>query len=158
MSRKINFFVRQMGTVAILCILCALFFMVSGCGKSNSSFYGNEEGCEDVICSFEYRHISLKLEYPDGKPVLLDKSTVYWVSKKCYLEQNSVSWNAARVWGSYNIINDGMQKTLQNRKEVMRFTGYLKGKIVCERDVLVGANCCHVVYYGTEPLTQIIQY
>ena len=158
MSKKFIFFVKQRDTVIILCNLFALFFMVSGCGKSNSSFDGNEKGCENVFCTDIYMHISLKLEYPDGKPVLLDKSKVFWVSKKRYLEQNLVSWNEARVWGSYNIVNDGMRKELQNKKEVMRFTGYLNGKIVCERDVLVGADCCHVAYYGTEPLTQIIKY
>ena len=158
MNRKIKFFVKQRGTVAILYSLCALFFMVSGCGKSNSSFEGNVEGCEGMGCTEIYVHIGLKLEYPDGKPVLLDKSKVFWASKKRYLEQNLVSWNEARVWGSYLIVNDGMRKELQNKKEVMHFTGYLNGKIVCERDVLVGADCCHVVYYGTESLTQIIQY
>ena len=40
----------------------------------------------------------------------------------------------------------------------MHFTGYLNNKIVCERDVLVGADCCHVDYFGTAPLKQIIQY
>ena len=35
MSKRIkNLFARQKGTVATLCIVCALFFMVSGCGKS----------------------------------------------------------------------------------------------------------------------------
>ena len=158
MSRKFNLFVKQRDTVIILCSFFALFFMVSGCGKSNSSFDGNGKGCEDVPCTKIYMHIAIKLEYPDGKPVLLDESKVFWVSKKRYLEQNSDSWNEARVWGSYLIVNDAMRKELQNKKEVMHFTGYLKSKIVCERDVLVGADCCHVSYYGTEPLTQIIQY
>jgi len=43
------------------------------------------------------------------------------------------------------------------KKEVMHFTGYMDGKIVCECDVLVGADRCHVNYLGTDSLTQIIQ-
>ena len=144
MSRKFNFFVKQRGTVAILCNLCALFFMVSGCGKSNSSF----EGCEKVLCTHDYKSIMLELQYPNGQPVFLDSSKVFWVSEKRYL--NFKSW--------YVIVDDRMQKELQNKKEVMRFIGYMDDEIVCERDVLVGADCCHVIYYGTEPLTQIIQY
>jgi len=49
-----------------------------------------------------------------------------------------------------------MQKELESKKEIMHFTGYLNNEIVCERDVLVGADCCHVNYFGTEPLTQVI--
>jgi hypothetical protein len=101
-------------------------------------------------------HILLKLEYPNGQPVLLDSSKVFWVSQNRFLEQNIVSWSEARAWGHYTIVNDGMRKELQNKEEVMRFTGYLNGEIVCERDVLVGADCCHVHYLGTEPLTQVI--
>ena len=152
MSRKFNFFVKQNCKVAILCSLCALFFMISGCGKSDN------KACEDVVCTDVYISIPLKLKYPDDQPVLLDSSKVFWVSENRYLEQNLISWNEARAWGSYIIVSDGMRKELQGKEEIMRFTGYMNGNIVCERDVLVGANCCHVAYYGTEPLSQVIQY
>ena len=156
MSRKYIFCVKQRGIVAILCNLCVLFFMVSGCGKLSNSFDDNE--CKDMLCTEIYMSIPLKLGYSDDQPVLLDSSKIFWVNKNRYLEQNLVSWNEAREWGSYLIVSDGMRKELQNKEEVMHFTGYLNGKIVCERDVLVGADCCHVTYYGTGSLTQIIQY
>jgi hypothetical protein len=107
---------------------------------------------EGVMCTEIYMHIPLKLEYSDGQPVLLDSSKVFWVSKNRYLEQDSVHWNEARVWGNYCIVDDKMRKELYNKKEVMRFTGYLDGKIICEHDVLVGADHCHVNYLGVEPL------
>ena len=160
MSRIFNYFVKQSGTIAVLFILCALIFMLSGCGKSNSSFEGADDSkeCDDVFCTEEYRHIGMTLTYPDGKPVLLDDTKVFWVSKNRYLEPKLISLEEAREFGFYVIVKDAMVKELQNKKEVMRFTGYLNGKKVCEREVLIGADCCHVRYYGTEPLTQIIQY
>ena len=134
----------------VMSILGAVMFTLIQCDKTKS--------CEDAICTDVYMAIPLKLQYPDAQPVLLDSSNVFWVSENRYLEQNPVLWNEGRVFGSYLIVNDGMKGELFNKKELMHFTGYLKGKIVCERDVLVGADCCHVDYLGTEPLTQTIQY
>ena len=105
---------------------------------------------ESVICTCEYVTIGLKLEYPDGQPVLLDSCKVFWKSKNRFLEQD-MSWN-----GYYSIVDDSMQNELKNRQEVMHFTGYLNGEIVHEQDVPVSADACHVKYLGTEPLTQTI--
>ena len=114
----------------------------------------DQPDCSQVLCTTVYMSVSLKLEYPDGQPVLLDSCKVFWVRENRYLE-NSL-WNEARMYGFYSIVDDGMHQELLNKNEVMRFTGYLNDKIVCEREVLVGANCCHVYYLGTEPLNQVI--
>ena len=118
-----------------------------------------ETPCEENIsCKTVFVLIPLQLKYNDGQLVLLDSSTVFWVSQNRFLDQDSVLWNlAARTWGYYYIVDDDMQKELENKEEIMRFTGYLNGEIVCERNLLVGADCCHVKYLGTEPLIQIIQ-
>jgi hypothetical protein len=133
----------------IICLLICfgLTFIFSSCGR--------EKRCENVICTKEFVVISLKLEYPDGQPVLLDSSKVFWVSENRFIEQKN---DLSSVFGNYTIVDDGMQRELLDKKEIMHFTGYLNGKTVCERDVLVGANCCHVNYLGKESLTQIIQY
>ena len=110
----------------------------------------------EVFCTSQYEHIGLMLKYPDGQPVLLDSSTVFWESENRFLAQNKTRWNEARVYGNYTIVNDDMQRELKDREEIMHFVGYLNGKIVHERDILVGADVCHVNYLGTEPLTQII--
>ena len=114
-----------------------------------------ETNCTDVLCTEELVSISLKLEYPDGRPVLLDSSNIFWVSQNRYLEQDLLSWTEGRKFGRYTIVIDGMLQ--ENQREMMIFTGYLNGEIVCERGVLVGADCCHVKYLGTDPLIQIIQ-
>jgi hypothetical protein len=133
----------------IMPILVAVMLTFVQCKK--------EKKCENVLCTEVYMAISLKLQYPDEQPVLLDSSKVFWVSENRYLEQDPVLWNAGSICGNYLIVNDGMKKELLDKKEVMRFTGYLYGDIVCERDVLVGADCCHVNYLGTEPLTETIK-
>ena len=151
MNLKIKKNTTRKGFLLILVpILVATMFTLVQCKK--------EKNCENVACTAEYVAISLKLQYPDEQPVLLDSSKVFWVSENRYLEQDPTSWNEGSKWGSYLIVNDGIKKELLDKKEVMHFTGYLNNTIVCERDVLVGADCCHVMYLGTESLTQIIQY
>ena len=148
MNRKKNIF-----EIGILCIVGTLLFIASGCGKPHSS---DVNDCKGLVCDKSFVSVSLKLEYPDGKPFLLDSSNVFWRSQNRYLKQNPESWKEGRPWGNYLIVDDLMRDVLRNLKEQMRFTGYLNDEIVCEREVLVGADCCHVVYYGTEPLTVVI--
>jgi len=104
-----------------------------------------------VMCTMDYRAIILDLKYPDGQTVLLDSGKVLRINNNQIL----YSWKGVSVNGSVLIVDDGMQKELENRKETMRFTGYLNGEIVCERDVLIGADRCHVKYLGKEPLTHV---
>lgn len=109
------------------------------------------------MCTMINQHILLKLKYSNGQPFQLDSSKVFWVSENRYLERYSTFRREGNVSGIYIIVNDVMQEELLNKMDVMHFTGYTNNKIVCERDVLVGADCCHVCYFGTEPLEQIIE-
>jgi len=111
---------------------------------------------ESVMCTSEFVTILLKLEFSDGQPVLLDSSKVFWVSKNRFLEQNLFDANGLRTNGYYGVVNDLMQPELKGKQEIMRFTGYVNDEIICERNVLVGADRCHVMYLGTEPLIQVI--
>ena len=136
----------------ILPILVVGMFTFTQCKEGKES----DKSDEFVLCTDVLVTIGILLKYPDGQPVLLDSSRVFWVSKNRYLEQNLVLWNEARAWGSYSIVHDGMRKELQNKEEIMHFTGYLNNEIVHEQDVLVGADACHVKYLGTESLSHTI--
>lgn len=50
-----------------------------------------------------------------------------------------------------------MRKELVNKEEIFTFTGYLDGEIIHQQDLLIGADCCHVQYLGSEPLIHIIE-
>ena len=112
--------------------------------------------CNKGGCTLNFESIAITLKYDDGQPVFLDSCTVFWKNKNRYLSTNSFLWDELNSNGSYLIVDDGMQEELENRKEIMRFTGFLNDKIICEKNVLVGANHCHIKYLGTEPLTHTI--
>jgi hypothetical protein len=134
---------------SIIIMLATLFLY--GCNDMKEE----RRGCEGVNCTAIYKSISLLLNYPDGQPVLLDSAKVFWVSENRYLEQSPLN-ESINMRGYYPVVDDGMRRELQNKQEIMHFTGYLNGVIICERDVLVGADCCHVTYLGYEPLNQVI--
>ena len=113
--------------------------------------------CDKIApCDMRFDFITLTLKYPDNLPVKLDSSKVFWMGKSRFLEQNIFTWNDFSERGWYVIVDDGMQKELRNKRETMRFTGYLNGEMVHQQDILVGANRCHVEYLGKEPLTQVV--
>lgn len=106
----------------------------------------------ETICTEVFMGITLNLQYPDGQPVLLDSCQVLRVSNNQIL----YSWSGISISGHCLIVDDGMRKELEDKEETMRLTAYLDGKIIYERDVLVGADQCHVKYLGEEPLSHTI--
>ena len=134
----------------ILPVLMAMVLVFTQCNDNK------KDECEDVDCREIFISVFLTLEYPDGQPVLLDSTKVFWVGQNRYLEQDLFWWTSSRGFGIYVIVDDSMREKLFNREEIMRFTAYLNGKIVHQRDVLVGADCCHVRHLGTESLVQVI--
>jgi len=128
--------------------------MFYSCEKEDNEGQGSQE----VFCTTDLQYILLKLKYPDSRPYQLDSSKVFWVNENRYLERYSTYRRDSHVSGIYIIVNDLMLEDLQNKQEVMRFIGYKNNKVLVERDVLVGADCCHVMYLGTEPLEQVIDY
>ena len=112
---------------------------------------------KEKACTYDFRLITISLTYDDGQPVFLDSCTVFWKNENRYLRTASFSRDELiNSKGYYSIVDDNMQEELEGREEIMHFTGFLNNEIICEKDVLVGADHCHIKYLGTEPLTQTI--
>ncbi|HOZ30404.1 MAG TPA: hypothetical protein PLL66_05760 [Bacteroidales bacterium] len=147
---KYKSYLRKLLAV-ITCFVAVIMF--ASCEKENDE----GQGAQEVFCTADFQYILLKIKYPDGRPYQFDSSKVFWVSENRYLERYSSYRIEGRVRRGYIIVDDIMQEELLNKQEVMHFTGYKNNKVVYERDVLVGADCCHIMYLGTEPLEQIIE-
>ena len=139
-----NPFIRQKVATIALCVMLASVLFLTKCHKI-------------ITCDESLKIIALTLKYPDEQPVQLDSSKILWVGKSRFLEQNIFSWNEYSKRGWYVIVDDGMKNELRNKRETMRFTGYLNGEVVHQQDVRVGANRCHVEYLGKEPLVQVVE-
>ena len=140
-----NPFIRQKVATIALCAMLASVLFLTKCHKIPP-------------CDRSLKNIALTLKFPDEQPVQLDSCQIFWVDKSRFLEkQDTVSWNHSRERGWYVVVDDRMKNELRNKRETMRFTGYLNGKVVHQQDVRVGANLCHVEYLGKEPLVQVVE-
>jgi hypothetical protein len=133
--------------------IASLVLAMTGCKTSKR--------CEEAMCTDIYMSIGTAVTFTDGQPVWLDSCRVFWGSRdittySCF-DENCSSWQDAIIYGygHYTVVNDNLQAELEGRTEKMHFVGYLNGQSY-EQDVLVGANCCHVDYRGTEPLEAIV--
>ena len=108
MNKKIKIqFAKQMGTVASLCMMCVLFFAVSGCGKLEISSGSETESGMD-----EKESISIKegtysgtftVTYSSGKQT----GTVKLILENgMYLCSGNADFIPAGGFGTYSIKND----------------------------------------------------
>lgn len=106
----------------------------------------------EIICIEQFEHIVLKVQYEDGSPVALDSFKVFWEEQEVTIKYNDYEYQMARKVGLYAVVNDGMRNELKGLQENFRFAGYIEDELVISENVLVGANECHVCYYGEKPL------
>jgi hypothetical protein len=115
-----------------------------------------EEETDPVNCTDVFRTVSINVEYTDSQSVFLDSCHVFWgnrdITAYSSFDENDIYWDAIRQLGRYIIVTDNMQPELAGITANMHFVGYLGGQIICQRDVLVGADRCHVIYWGSESL------
>jgi len=100
-------------------------------------------------------NIVLILHYPDGQPVLLDSTKVFWVGQNRYLTLKEHQLGGG-FWGYHGVVTCHTRGL--GRRETMRFTGYLGGEVVHRQYVRIGVNRCgHFYLAGTnEPIVRVI--
>jgi hypothetical protein len=123
-----------------------------GADKCHVAYYGEKPltvTIDDVACTEEFRSIGIKVQYPDGSPVVLDSFKVAWVDRDM---TDRLDWELYQTAGLYPLIDDGLHAELKGLLPVyFTVSGYLDEKLVYSGDFLVGAEKCHVVYYDRRP-------
>jgi len=101
---------------------------------------------EAVICTCEYVTISVKLLDQNKEPVILDNSKVLLNNKDItsIIHPNGKDNPLWGQSGNYDLIDDSMQEQLEGKSATATFIGYLSGKEVFKKDIIVTADACHV--------------
>ncbi len=106
-----------------------------------------------IICTEVFETKGIKVQYPDESPVKLDSFKVYWNGNDVTISYNEYQLISYQEEGVYPVVDDGLRKELWGLQEPFRFVGYINNIPVIDRSgIMVGANECHVNYYGEEPL------
>jgi len=115
----------------------------------NCSDNGTEDApnCLDVICTREYRTITINIKDKDGVAVALDYFKVIVLSNgvDITLEPSSSEYDYMANNGTYPLFSDKYVAKYSNRELEINFKGYVDDELLVDSDYVVGADCCHVL-------------
>ncbi len=116
-------------------LLLPLFTTVS-CKKAKQ---GNS--CEDVICTMEFRTVSVKVNDQNNNFVKLDD---YYTIRTGTGDTIRNHTSSLIIPDNYIVLTDGYRKKMENQTDVFRFVGVLNGNIVVDQPMTISADCCHI--------------
>ncbi|WP_276133787.1 hypothetical protein [Polluticoccus soli] len=124
--------------IAFALVVCfSPLFIYMSCKDSTTS---PGKGCNGVICTMEFRGITLQVNDNEGNPVKLDEA--YTIRVKTG-EQITHDANSTTI-GSYTVLDDGYQKKLAQSTAEFRFVGKRGGQEVVNELYTISADCCHI--------------
>jgi hypothetical protein len=120
--------------------LFTIAFSFMSCEDENIS----KDDCdfESIICTEEFRSITLEITDLDGNPVILDDFYTFYDSRKKFeYELNDLQEGK----GIYPVITDADLQELNREGSTLIFVGEKDGKNLVEHQMVIGHDCCHVL-------------
>ena len=119
-----------------------MVLMITTCNNNQDE----KNDCSEVICTMEFRSISVSLKDKSEMPVSLDrfKVTATETGKDMTRDVNDLNWELIRQTGNYPIFGDEFSKEYQNKEVEILFEGFIGNDRIANLTFLVGADCCHV--------------
>lgn len=119
-----------MRSVTLLRLLLVLFVFCTSCQNKNN----------DVICTASFASFNVYVADSTGRQAVLDSTITLTPSgqRLVITEIRDTSFH------SYTIVDDGYQRQLANRTEVLRFLAYKAGLRVVDTPYTISADDCHV--------------
>lgn len=120
--------------ILLLLSLGIMAIALASCDKGKAN-------CNNVVCTMEYRMISVRIVDANDSAVVLDDH--FTIRKK-------TGDTAARFSGyvspdnSYTVVGDEQTKNLYNSQEPYRFVGIKNGAVVVDEEYIISADCCHI--------------
>ncbi|WKV10682.1 hypothetical protein [Marivirga harenae] len=107
---------------------------------------------ENLICTEEFRTITLEIKDGNGNPVVLDDFYTFEDSRnKFEFDKNDFQVEN----GIYPVISDAELEELDKVGTVLIFVGEIDGRNVVEHQMVIGHDCCHVILIEGETEIQI---
>ena len=120
-----------------------IVLLVSNCNESEVE---DQPDCTNIICTEEYRTITVNVRGKDGNAVALDRFTVMVLPNETDItpdwSDNEIDLMSKN--GIYPLFSDKYSNTYRNKQIEINFKGYIGDKQVLDADYTVGADYCHV--------------
>lgn len=96
--------------------------------------------CKRVICTYEFRMITLKVKDLAGMPVVLDS---FYTVRQSNIQNIHSNQNPGP--GLYTVLDDSYQPQLKNSEDNFRFLGWKNNQLVVNEPYRIGADMCHIL-------------
>lgn len=123
--------------------LIAITMILMGCSKDDDDCSGN------LVCTTEFRIISVEVLDSDGNPVIFDEFTVTNLQTTEVIE---LDWEPG---DHYPIAYDSMRSELPADGHQFEIVGFIDGQEVFRQIYLVGQDCCHITLLEGDTTIQI---
>lgn len=102
----------------------------------------DSDDCKDtIICTEEFKTISLEITNSDGDPVVLDDFYTFYDSRKKFeYELNDIQQGL----GIYPVLTDAEMDEIEKEGTTLIFVGEKDGRNIVEHQMVIGHDCCHV--------------
>lgn len=122
-----------------------LFALLAIACESNE----NPPDCSTVLCTAEFRVISVSVSDPSGTTIPLDSYQVIELpgGNDVTPAYSAEDLETYREFNEYPILTDARGAELRNERVVLEFRGFTNETRVASRTFLVGADCCHVAVF-----------
>ena len=141
---------RNMGTMHKIFGLFFFALVSLACSDDDN---GTGEDCRVVLCTEDFRTVTVKVRDGSGVVVPLDRFEVVNSATgedlTPVIDQREMEQH--RLEGSYPIFTDARSKEYRNKSLKVRFTGFISEKEVVRAEFVVGADCCHVKLLEGDP-------
>ncbi|MEZ5018207.1 MAG: hypothetical protein R2800_14205 [Flavipsychrobacter sp.] len=101
----------------------------------------NTNVCKDVVCTYEFRSIAIKVTNKQGDAVKLDD---FYTIRKSTGDTIRHQTSSLFIQDSYIVLNDSYRKKLENQRDVFQFVAIINGKAVIDQPFVIAADCCHI--------------
>lgn len=103
----------------------------------------DSDDCDDnLICTDEFRTISLEITNQEGDPLVLDDFYTFYDSRKKFeYELNDIQ----QGHGIYPVLTDSEMDEVEREGTTFIFVGEKDGVNVIEHQMVIGHDCCHVI-------------
>lgn len=119
---------------------------------ANSCKEVEQPDCAVVVCTEEYKTISLTITDKDSNPVVLDDYYTFIDSRNRFkVAQDTLSIKE----GSYPLVSDGEMDQLSFEGTVLIFVGVKNGQNLVEQQFIVDKDCCHIQLVSGETAIQL---
>lgn len=120
-------------------ILLFTTILTTACSDSKTEDINSDCNLIDIVCTEEFRTITLEIVDSQDTPVILDnfKITREDTGEIIELDQNHSQ-------NFYPIINDNYQNKIVHKEIILKFSGSINNIEVVSTSFVVSADCCHI--------------